>query len=61
VLAPDAAVLRRDRGTARENLGQHYLAAVDWEGYLARCPQAEDYEQVRGRLRKAREQVARLN
>jgi regulator of sirC expression with transglutaminase-like and TPR domain len=61
VLAPDAAVLRRDRGTALQNLGQDHRAAADWEDYLVRCPQAEDYEQVRGRLRKARERLARLN
>jgi regulator of sirC expression with transglutaminase-like and TPR domain len=61
VLAPDAAVLRRDRGTALNHMGQHHRAATDWEGYLTRCPTAEDYEQVRGRLRKAREQLARLN
>lgn len=61
VLAPGAAVLRRDRGIALAHLGQHHRAATDWEGYLTRCPQAEDYEQVRGRLRKAREELARLN
>jgi regulator of sirC expression with transglutaminase-like and TPR domain len=61
VLAPDAAVLGRDRGTAPHHLGEHHRAAVEWERYLTRCPQAEDYEEVRGRLRKVREQVARLN
>jgi len=61
VLAPGAAVLGRDRGTALQHLGEHHRAAVEWERYLARCPQADDYEQVRGRLRKAREHVARLN
>jgi regulator of sirC expression with transglutaminase-like and TPR domain len=61
VLAPDAAALRRDRGTALYHMGQHHRAATDLEGYLTRCPAAEDYEQIRGRLRKAREQLARLN
>jgi regulator of sirC expression with transglutaminase-like and TPR domain len=61
VLAPDAAVLRRDRGTALEHMGQHHRAAADWESYLTRCPAAADYEEVRGRLRKAREELARLN
>jgi regulator of sirC expression with transglutaminase-like and TPR domain len=61
VLAPEAAVLRRDRGTALDHMGQHHRAAADWQAYLTRCPGAEDYEEVRRRLRKAREQLARLN
>jgi regulator of sirC expression with transglutaminase-like and TPR domain len=61
VLAPEAAVLRRDRGTALNHMGQHLRAAADWEAYLTRCPGADDYEEIRGSLRKAREQLARLN
>jgi len=61
VLAPEVASLARDRGTALARLGRPYQATLEWERYLLRCPEADDYEQVRAHLRQAREQLARLN
>jgi regulator of sirC expression with transglutaminase-like and TPR domain len=61
VLAPEAAVLRRDRGTALVRMGQHQRGLADWESYLAGCPDARDFDEVRSHLRQVRAGLARLN
>jgi regulator of sirC expression with transglutaminase-like and TPR domain len=61
VLDGSAAVHYRDRGTVLCHLGQLHRAAVDWERYLARCPEAEDAPAVRRQLRQVRVRMAGLN
>jgi regulator of sirC expression with transglutaminase-like and TPR domain len=61
VLDGSAAVHYRDRGSVLCRLGQLHRAAVDWERYLSRCPEADDAEAVRRQLRQARRQLAGLN
>jgi regulator of sirC expression with transglutaminase-like and TPR domain len=51
----------RDRGTVLVKLGELFRGAADWQGYLARCPHAEDAENVREQLRKIRTRLAALN
>jgi regulator of sirC expression with transglutaminase-like and TPR domain len=61
VLDGSAAAHYRDRASVLCRLGQLHRAAVDWERYLSRCPEAEDAEAVRRQLRQARRQLAGLN
>ncbi len=51
----------RDRGTVLVKLGALQQGAADWERYLTACPQAEDAEAVRQRLRQVRQRLAAMN
>lgn len=61
VLNPGAGGEWRDRGIAWSNHGEVARGLADWERYLTAFPDAPDHEQVKGRLRRVRHQLARLN
>lgn len=61
VLDGETPAYLRDRGTVLVRLGELHRAVVDWERYLAACPEAHDAEAVRQRLRQVRQRLATLN
>ncbi|GAA4025326.1 SirB1 family protein [Actimicrobium antarcticum] len=61
LLLPDDSIERRDRGIAFANLDCPKPALADIEAYLAKRPEAEDADTLRGRLPALREAIRRLN
>ena len=60
-LDPEVGTEWRDRGLAWCKRGDLRRGVGDWERYLTDFPDAPDREQVRAELRRARQQLSRLN
>ena len=61
LLTPDDPGEVRDRGMAYVKLECFRAAVTDLEKYLALSPEADDLDEVRGRLIELRRSAARLN
>lgn len=61
VLVPDSAADIRDRGMILEYLECPQAAAADYDRYLRLAPEADDCEEIQGRMRELRLLSPRLN
>ena len=61
VVAPGASGELRDRGILYQRLECYRAALADLSGYLAREPEAADFEEVRSRMMEVSALCARLN
>jgi regulator of sirC expression with transglutaminase-like and TPR domain len=61
LLAPDAALERKDRGIVHLHLKRYSRAIRDFSTYLELAPEAEDAEALRRQIKTIRQTIAMLN